>query len=223
MFHNMAAVDYRRRQVLWESYSAMKAVIVRSVPLTLVLPDSLQKCPNLMKEAVDSVTTCHVNSVLVKLQLYQSLWLHLPNWAKTFTVNRITPAAQPFSKKEHLWCFINLVLNGEASCWDGQKTFVAPGHAACSHRGSLAEQQAFDSLNCRTSSSLSAGNLRRESRPPTCWFGIPNEPYPVQTNTSADKTKKKKNNNMKSLFNRFRRQYKLKSCNYTPDWLPPTE
>lgn len=70
-----------------ESYSILEVVIVLSVPLTLVLPDALQRRPHLMEKAVDSVTTRHINSTLVKLQLCQSSWLHLPNWAKTFTVN----------------------------------------------------------------------------------------------------------------------------------------
>lgn len=134
MYHNMAAMEYRRRQGLWESYSVLKVVIVLSVPLTLVLPDALQRCPRLMEKAVDSVTTRHVNSMLVKLQLYQSLWLHLPNWAKTFTVNWITPAAwlptvcqEPFSKKTHLWRLVNLILNGQTCCRDGRKPLYPSG------------------------------------------------------------------------------------------------
>lgn len=93
---------YRQRTITWQQWNTGDAKVcwnpiqfsrLWSVPLTLVLPDALQRCPHLMEKAVDSVTTRHINSTLVKLQLYQSLWLHLPNWAKTFTVNWITPAA----------------------------------------------------------------------------------------------------------------------------------
>lgn len=180
--HNMAAMKCTRCQDSWKS---------DSVPLTVLLPDTHQKCSILIGSKKIHLKSWHCNHMPRQLNVSRIITTPLiviKSQTKTIIMNWSCMVSYSLHFKEDTFAMLHKL-------W-----LLNLLHKIISqHRKPEKAKQTTNMLG---------------------WYPHWAIPCPDKHNSRQDQ---KKNNNMKSLFNRFRRQYKSKSCNYTPEWLPPTE